>query len=434
MNPGSVSSSRRGVEAAVPQMSGTSSSRVEILNWINSTCGTNIKRLEETSNGVIACFIVDKIHPNVIPMKRLNYNANDEYENSKNYKLLQAGFNKLNITKNIDMEKLAKGRPQETIEFMQWLFTYYSTMTGENELDSLNPLIVGSSSVPAEPVGATPRSRTSVPRSTPRTGSALSTSVTRQVSSGSTPRSVSAAMGSRPKLGVPVRAIGANRGAGLVEEENMDEDAEEEPVSQGSPFKPRISPVISSRASPVVVKADSHLSTSIKQKPILPPTASAPPRPPIGGSSPSSASSKSWSSLRGAVKGMDQSAPLPSAGPRAAPQASLASNSSVLKELNELREEVKKLRTENQSINTELQSLYNSYNGLAEKHHSLQEDHELSNKDVDFYYNKLVAVESAVKTMVVNGESHPILEQILTIMYKPEEESNAESVNEPTGL
>eukprot|EP00933_Yihiella_yeosuensis_P080791 TRINITY_DN94280_c0_g1_i1.p1 TRINITY_DN94280_c0_g1~~TRINITY_DN94280_c0_g1_i1.p1 ORF type:complete len:303 (-),score=58.21 TRINITY_DN94280_c0_g1_i1:363-1184(-) len=99
-------------------------SRTELLNWLNSTYMLNVTKVEQCANGAIWCQIIDACHPGAVSMRKVNWAAKEEHQCVANYKVLHAAFDKVCIERNIEVDKLVRGKYQDNLEMLQWIKTY----------------------------------------------------------------------------------------------------------------------------------------------------------------------------------------------------------------------------------------------------------------------------------------------------------------------
>ena len=81
----------------------------------------HVTKIDDFRSGVIYCQLFELIFPHTVPLSRVNWKAKHDYEFIANMKMIQAALDKVKIDKRIDIEKLAKGRVQENMDFIHWL-------------------------------------------------------------------------------------------------------------------------------------------------------------------------------------------------------------------------------------------------------------------------------------------------------------------------
>lgn len=101
-------------------------SQSELLAWLNSTLALKLDKIEDTCSGAVACQLFDALHgPGTINMKRVDFNVKSDYEFVQNYKELQKGFVKHRVDRAFHVAQLSKGKRQDNMEFMQFLYGYW---------------------------------------------------------------------------------------------------------------------------------------------------------------------------------------------------------------------------------------------------------------------------------------------------------------------
>lgn len=100
-------------------------SQGELLQWLNSTLSLKLEKIEDTCSGAVACQLFDALYgPGTVNMKRVDFNVKSEYEFIQNYKELQKAFTKHSVDRAFNVSQLSKGKRQDNMEFMQFLFGY----------------------------------------------------------------------------------------------------------------------------------------------------------------------------------------------------------------------------------------------------------------------------------------------------------------------
>ena len=97
-------------------------SKSELLTWVSTILDLEIKSIEETQTGALFCQLLDAAHPGTVRLNKVNWKAKLETEYISNFKLFQEGLVNNNIDKPINIQRLSKGKTQELIELLQWLY------------------------------------------------------------------------------------------------------------------------------------------------------------------------------------------------------------------------------------------------------------------------------------------------------------------------
>ncbi|GIQ87414.1 microtubule-associated protein RP/EB [Kipferlia bialata] len=99
----------------------------EILDWANSLLQTDVRRIEELANGCVYLQCMDVLHPGLVNLARVNWDAKTEYDRIQNLKFLQSLFKQVGIDRAIEINKLARGKYQDNLEFAQFFKFHFET-------------------------------------------------------------------------------------------------------------------------------------------------------------------------------------------------------------------------------------------------------------------------------------------------------------------
>ena len=100
-------------------------SKKEMLLWASTILDLKIECIEQLTTGAIFCQLLDACHPGSVRMNKVNWTANNEDEYINNFKIFQLGLMDNNIQKNININRLSKGKQQELNDLLQWIYAYY---------------------------------------------------------------------------------------------------------------------------------------------------------------------------------------------------------------------------------------------------------------------------------------------------------------------
>lgn len=112
-------------------------SRQELLAWLNGLLQLNVTKVEQCGTGAAFCQIYDSIFLD-LPMARVKFNANSEYQYLENFKILQNTFRKHHVDRPLNTEQLVKCKMQDNLEFLQWSKRYWDQYFPGGDYDPIS--------------------------------------------------------------------------------------------------------------------------------------------------------------------------------------------------------------------------------------------------------------------------------------------------------
>ncbi|XP_051510125.1 microtubule-associated protein RP/EB family member 1-like isoform X2 [Myxocyprinus asiaticus] len=157
-------------------------SRHDMLTWINESLQMNHAKIEQLCTGAAYCHFMDMLFPASVPLKKVKFQAKLEHEYIHNFKLLQASFKKMGVSKIIPVDKLVKGKFQDNFEFVQWFKKFFDANYDGREYDPVaarqgqdtadKPIPAAAIANKPKKVSSAPQRSATAPKSAPKTAPA----------------------------------------------------------------------------------------------------------------------------------------------------------------------------------------------------------------------------------------------------------------------
>eukprot|EP00743_Colponemidia_sp_Colp-15_P007613 GILK01008236.1.p1 GENE.GILK01008236.1~~GILK01008236.1.p1 ORF type:complete len:399 (+),score=50.40 GILK01008236.1:46-1197(+) len=98
--------------------------RLELLSWLNDFVEADYAKVEHLSDGIAFAQMLDAIYPGQVAIHKLNLNARHEDDFARNLRLVEEWFKKHKIDRILSIPKLSKGKFQENMDLLQWMYNY----------------------------------------------------------------------------------------------------------------------------------------------------------------------------------------------------------------------------------------------------------------------------------------------------------------------
>lgn len=98
--------------------------RLELLAWLNDFVETDYSKIEQCCDGIGYAQVIDAIHPGLVPLQKLDFNAKHKEDYERNLRIIDKTLSKLKLAKSVPFNQLSNGKFQANMEFVQWLYSY----------------------------------------------------------------------------------------------------------------------------------------------------------------------------------------------------------------------------------------------------------------------------------------------------------------------
>lgn len=98
--------------------------RLALLQWLNGILRADYTRIQECSDGIAYCQLIDIAFPGKVPLSKLEFNPRSKADKERNMAVFQRSLLKLGIDRSIDASSIASGNFSDNNELLRWLYTF----------------------------------------------------------------------------------------------------------------------------------------------------------------------------------------------------------------------------------------------------------------------------------------------------------------------
>ncbi|EDW82904.1 uncharacterized protein Dwil_GK24903 [Drosophila willistoni] len=100
-------------------------SRTELLDWVNGMLGSNYTKLNDLRTGAAYCQLFHILKPDAINVKKVKWTTTTDFDYIQNFRLLQMGFHRSCVQKDIPVNLLIKDTLQDHLQFVRWFYKFF---------------------------------------------------------------------------------------------------------------------------------------------------------------------------------------------------------------------------------------------------------------------------------------------------------------------
>lgn len=120
-------------------------SKMSLLKWLSTLLNHKVDSIEKLGRGIEYCLVLHSLDK-TFPVRLVNQAARSESEFLRNLKLCQDYFARQNVIVHFPIERIARCKMQDNLEFVQWLYKFCNDMCVIDKIVPKEPVDVETTS------------------------------------------------------------------------------------------------------------------------------------------------------------------------------------------------------------------------------------------------------------------------------------------------